>query len=125
MKELEKKISVSNIPQDIIDYVNLKIASTKLALVENLSSVAGNAFRVVLCIVLGAIAFLMLSVAGILWLGELIDSMLYATLIFAGVYILAAIIIYNMRNKFVDLMIPMFTSMFFNPPKKGDKDDDE
>ena len=124
MRELETKFSANKVSQDVTDYVNMRIAATKLSLVEDLSSIFGNGLRMILVIVLGAMAFMILSVAGIIWLGGLIGSMLIATLIVAGIYAIAAVIIYLMRKKFIDMIVPMFSSMFFTPPKLKEDDYD-
>lgn len=125
MRELENRVSAGKVSQDVTDYVNMRIASFKLSMVEDLSSIFGNGLRMMLVIVFGAMAFMILSVAAIIWLGNLIGSVLWATLIVAAVYIIAAIVIYFMRRQFINLIVPMFSTMFFKPRKIKEEDHDD
>lgn len=125
MRELENRVSAGKVSQDVTDYVNMRIASFKLSMVEDLSSIFGNGLRMMLVIVFGAMAFMILSVAAIIWLGNLIGSVLWATLIVAAVYIIAAVVIYFMRRQFINLIVPMFSTMFFTPRKIKEEDHDD
>lgn len=124
MKELGNPVSTEQISEDVANYVNMQIAATKLSVVEHLSTIFGNGVRLILAIVLGAMMLTFLSIAGMSLLGNLIGSMTWGAVIIAGVYLIAAVVIYLLRRRFIDMMVPMFSKMFFTPRKRKDYDDE-
>ena len=126
MKECGNPIQVEKISDDVKEYINLKTASVKLGLVEELSSFTGKTLAIILMIFLFSSSLTFFAAAGVMWIGALIGSYPWAAVMMGGLLILIGLILYLCRNGLVSIMVPVFSKMFFPEPKeKKSYDDDE
>ncbi len=107
--------------EELISYVNMRIDSMKLSLVENLSVLLSGGFGILIFLIFLSIAMLCFIAALTVWLSELIGSTLFALLIVGGAFLIISIIAFLLRKKLiVNRMVGMFSRMFFEK-----SDDDE
>ena len=124
MKKNEQTNRVERFIDNIDRYINLRIDAFKLAMVENLSTLAGNILGIVIFLLLALIALLLLTAAATWAIGILIGSMIGALLIMAAVYlIIGGIVLANRQRLFSNRMVRMFSRMFFE--HNNNRDDDE
>ncbi len=124
MKKNEQTNRVERFIDNIDRYINLRIDAFKLAMVENLSTLAGNILGIVIFLLLALIALLLLTAAATWAIGILIGSMIGALLIMAAVYlIIGGIVLANRQKLFSNRMVRMFSRMFFE--HNNNRDDDE
>ena len=114
--------TAEKISQDVADYVNMKVASAKLAAVEGLSKLFGNALRVFILIMMCVLALMAFFVAAIISLGIWIDSFVWAALIVGAACLIIGFSLYYARKFFINPMVRLFSDMMFSP---GKEDDDE
>lgn len=124
MKETVKPVSAEKVSDDVRTYINLRIASAKLALVEGLSKVAGNAVRVLVFLLLCTMAFIAFAVALGAWLATLLGSVAIAALIVGLILFVIALVTFAVKGLFINPMVGMFSDMFFKP-RKYHHDEDE
>lgn len=108
------------ISEDLKQYVRLRIDSAKLAAVDGMSSVAGGAVALVLCLFLVNLALMLFTGVLAYLIGMLTDSWVWAAVILGFVYLIAGVCIFRHPAPFVNRMVRVFVPMFFN-----DKDDDD
>ena len=110
----------TTIAEELISYVNLRIDSFKLSLVENLSVLLSGGFGIFIFIIFLSVALMCFIAALTVLLAELIGSVLWALLIVGGVFLIISVIAFVLRDKLiVNSMVRMFSRMFF------EKNDDE
>lgn len=113
----------TTIAEELISYVNLRIDSFKLSLVENLSVLLSGGFGIFIFIIFLSVALMCFIAALTVLLAELIGSVLWALLIVGGVFLIISVIAFVLRDKLiVNSMVRMFSRMFF---EKNDDDDED
>lgn len=110
------------IAEDLKQYVNLHVDSAKLAMVEGLSSVAGGAIVLVICLFLALLTMMLLSGVLLFLLDMWLDSWVWSAAILAFAYMIAALLILKNQGPFKNRMVRVFAPMFFD---RKDDDDDE
>ncbi len=108
--------------QDVRNFVEMKIAAAKLSVVEGLSTVSGNAVRILIFIFLVSMALMAFFAAAIIALGNLLDSYVWGALIVGGVCLIIGVIVFLLRKAFVNPMVGMFSRMVFSQPPKHEED---
>lgn len=108
------------ISEDLKQYVRLRVDSAKLAAVDGMSSVAGGAVALMLCLFLVNLAFMLFTGVFVYLIDMLIDSWVWAAVILGFVYLIAGVCIFRHPAPFRNRMVRVFVPMFFN-----DKDDDD
>jgi len=110
--------------KDALDYVNLKIDSFKLGIMENLSTFFSTLFSVVVCILLFHIALVFLFAALAWWMSELVGSIIGGCLIIGGFFLVAGFIVFLLRKKLiVSPVVRMFANMMSDIMKKSSDDE--
>ncbi len=105
-------------------YLQLQLDRLKLRLLDNFSNLFNTVFGVLLVVILASFAGLFLAVALVWAIGLWIGSMLWALLIMAGVFAIAAVVVYYKRkNLIIDPVIQMLSKLMFE--KETDTDDHE
>ena len=96
------------------DYVNAQIDNVKLRSVKGLSQgTSAVAGLLVIFIIVGALV-MALSVAAVLWIGELLGNYALAALIMSGVLLITLVVLILLRKKlFKSSFISMYTDIFF------------
>lgn len=117
------RTATGKISDDVVEYVNMRIASAKLAVVESLSKFVGNAIRILIFVLFCMLTFMALSMALIVWLGEVIGSLPLACLIVGLVCLVLAIVVHAMKKTFINPMVRMFSGMIFRNRKKDGHED--
>ncbi|MCC8034967.1 MAG: phage holin family protein [Rikenellaceae bacterium] len=125
MKEPGIPTSTDKIADDVKCYVNMRIASVKLAMVEGLSKVSGNAVRILVFLLLCVMALIALGTALISWLATVLGSTALAALIVGVALIIVALIVFMVKSLFINPMVGMFSEMFFKPRKHETHDDED
>jgi len=119
MSDDKEKTSMT---EELISYVNMRVDSMKLSLVENLSILFSGGFGIFVFIIFLSVAVLCFIAALTVWLSEAIGSALWALLIVGGAFLIISIIAFLLRKKLiVNRMVGMFSRMFF---EKSDDDED-
>ena len=113
-------------PQDfsfkIRAYINTKIRLLTLLITEKLASALPTIFSYVVMIFLFLIAFLFISVASALYVGELLGNRSLGFLIIAGVYILLGLIFKYTIQKMIE---KPFSDIIIKSLLKVKEDDDK
>lgn len=106
---------------DLHEYGNLQLEALKLKLLEKLSVFLNNVFSSFILVFLGAIALIFVAVVLTLLLADLMGSLLAATAVMAGVFVVATLIVYLCRKKmFINMMVRMTGKMLFEKEKEED-----
>ncbi len=123
--ELENQPNrVESLIQELISYLNLRWDAFKLNMVENLSLLFGNMTAILIAAMLAGMAFLLFTTALVWWLGTVMGSFLLAIVVVGACYLIAAWIVFLLRDRLItDRMVRMFSQMFFNPRNKYDEGD--
>lgn len=104
---------------EVTDYVNLKVDAFKLSMVENLSTTLSSTFGVMVVALLALLAMLFFAAAITVLLSMLIGSMLWALVIMGAVLLIAAGVVYVLRDRLIiNSLIRMFSRMFFASDNK-------
>lgn len=110
------------IAKELASYVNLRIDSLKLNLIENLSHMFSSMLGLLVFVVLVSMSLMLLTVAFTFWLGTVIGSMPWAMIIVALFFMVVAIIVFALRRRLIaDSMVRMFSRMFFNSEHRCDE----
>jgi len=114
---------IEELADHVKDYANTKIASVKLEAAAKSSKLLSNFFAgfIVACVFLFFLVFA--SIAAAYALSAWIGKMYAGFLIVAGVYFLAGIIIWNVREKF--LRIPIMNGMIRQLFKKDEENEQD
>jgi hypothetical protein len=114
----------SLISDEVKEYVSLRIQSLKLTAVENLSSFTSKSFGVFVFVLLLTIAVVLLTFGFTLWLGDLLESHALAFAIVGGVYLVASLVVFALRDRLIaNSMVRMFSKMFFSNHKNAADDE--
>lgn len=114
----------SLISDEVKEYVSLRIQSLKLTAVENLSSFTSKSFGVFVFVLLLTIAVVLLTFGFTLWLGDLLESHALAFAIVGGVYLVASLVVFTLRDRLIaNSMVRMFSKMFFSNHKNAADDE--
>ena len=105
---------------DLKQYVRLRVDSVKLAAVEGLSSIAGGAIALVLCLFLVNLALVLFTGVLVYLIDMLVGSWVWAAAILGLVYIVIGVSVFRYPTPFINRMVRVFVPMFFN-----DKEDDD
>ena len=111
---MEKDSQLGVLAQETKDFVNLAVDEAKLKITKGLSTALAQvmAWLVIICIlslVLGLLAFALLQ-----WLNILVGAP-WGTLIVAGVFILALVILLLCRKKlFRNMFVKLFIDVFYD-----------
>ncbi|MGL4993129.1 MAG: phage holin family protein [Bacteroidales bacterium] len=110
---------------DLRNYAKMRVDLLKLEFVEKLSRIIAVLLVVLLAGVFVAIAIFYLTLAFIYWSETLFGSQLPGFFITSGVLLLIAALIYALKNKlFIDPLVRVFSSIFFEPDNENIDDDD-
>lgn len=110
----ETFIGLENLTGYVKEYVDMRIDSFKLRMVENLSILFSKIVYALLLIILLGVAIAFMASALSWYLGDLLNSRAAGALITSGIFILFAIIVVIKRKKLlIDSMVKMFIPMFF------------
>lgn len=120
----EEKLT-DRVAYDVKRYVDLRVDDAKLAAVEGLSSVAGSAIALVLCLFLVNIALLLFTGIFVYLINMLVNSWVWSAVIMGGIYLIAGLWIFLRPGCFRNKMVRVFAPMFFCPKKHEEEDDDE
>jgi len=108
---------------DAKNMVWLQWDQLKLRMVDSLANLFNNIFAVFVIVLLACFALIFLAIALIIAVASLVGSYLYASLIMAGLFIIATLIVYATRRKLiVNPMVRMFAKTFFEPDNDDDYD---
>ena len=114
----------SLISDEVKEYVSLRIQSLKLTAVENLSSFTSKSFGVFVFVLLLTIAVVLLTFGFTLWLGDLLESHALAFAVVGGVYLVASLVVFALRDRLIaNSMVRMFSKMFFSNHKNAADDE--
>lgn len=120
---MEKQTKIGRLVDDAKEYVDLRIDSFKLQMVESMSTLFSKGIGFVLMVLMMALALIMFTVALTLLLAQWIGSVIWALVIMGTLLCLAATLIYLLRDRlFGDSMVAMFSKMFFSPDQNSDID---
>ena len=104
---------------DLREYGTLQLESLKLRILEKLSTLFNNVLSIFILIFLAGISVIFIGVLLTLLLAELMGSLLAATAIMTGVFIIATLIVYACRKKmFINTMVRMLAKMLFEKEKE-------
>ena len=111
---MEKESSLGNIAKETMDFVNLSIDEAKLKITRGLSTALAQivAYLVILCVL--SIVLGLLSNALLQWLDGMIGAP-WGTLIVAGVFLVALIVLWCLRKYlFRNMFVKMFIDAFYD-----------
>ena len=113
----------ASIAEELVSYVNMRIDSFKLSLVENLSVLLSGTFGILIFVLFLSVALMCFIAALTVLLAEAVGSLLWALLIVGGAFLIISVIAFVLRDKLIaDRMVKMFSRMFF---EKSDDDDED
>ncbi len=99
---------------DLTEYGRLELDALKLRTVGSLATLSGGAVAMLLTVVAALVALHFLGITLVLLLARWTGSLLCATAIMTGFFILLALILFLLRKKlFVNGMVRKFAKMFF------------
>lgn len=118
--ENSQKNPLEDLFSSIKSYMDLRLDEAKLNLAENMAKIFSRIVFFLLFFILMGIVLGILSAALSIWLGELIGSSLLGMLATAGIILIAILILYLCRNRFlINGPLRMFIRMFFEDKKDG------
>lgn len=96
------------------EYIDMRIDSFKLRIVENLSLFVSKILYMLLLIIILGVAIAFIASALSLFIGNLLNSEAQGAIITAGIFILMAAVIFLIRKRlFINSMVKMFIPLFF------------
>lgn len=110
--------ATDKVSRDVTEYVEMRIAASKLAAVEGMSTVCGNAIRIFVFALFCFLALLGLLIAGTILVADLIGSVAWAAVIMGAVCLLIGVLLYFSKKLFINPMVRMFSRMMFSSQKK-------
>ena len=119
----EEKLN-DRVAHDVKRYVDLRVDDAKLAVVEGLSSVAGSAIGLVICLLLVNLALVLFTGVFVYLINMLVHSWVWSAVIMGGLYLIIGIWVFLRPGCFRNKMVRVFAPMFFCP-RKNEEDDDE
>lgn len=118
--ENSQKNPLEDLFSSVKSYMDLRLDEAKLNLAENMARIFSRIVFFLLFFILMGIVLGILSAALSIWLGELIGSSLLGMLATAGIILIAILILYLCRNRFlINGPLRMFIRMFFEDKKDG------
>lgn len=103
---------VEKLGQDALGYVDTRVDDLKLQVAKGLSQGTGSMAGFVLILVVVGNLLLVLSLAGVLLLGEILDSYAKAAFIVAGALLLILVVLLLCRDKlFKNSFVGLFTGI--------------
>ena len=116
--------NLENLTGSAKEYLDMRLDSFKLKMVENLSLLFSKILYTLLLIIILGIAAAFMASALSWYLGDLLNSRVAGSLIVAGVFILLALVIlYNRKKILLDSMVKMFIPMFFESDTFTDREE--
>ena len=116
-----------NLTDSAREYLDMRIDSFKLRVVESLSKLFSKILYVLILIIILAIAVALTASALSIYIGRLLNSEALGSIITAGGFILlATIVILKRKTLFTDSMVKMFIPLFFeneNTTKRENKEE--
>lgn len=110
---------VDRLARKTTGYVNAQIDNVKLRSVKGLSQGTSAIAGLLLIFIIAGVFVTTLSVAVVLWLGELMGSYAKAAFIMSGVLLLIIVVLILLRKKlFKSNFISMYTDIFFQKEAK-------
>jgi hypothetical protein len=110
---------VNRLAHKTTGYVNAQIDNVKLRSVKGLSQGTSAIAGLLLIFIIAGVFVTTLSVAVVLWLGELMGSYAQAAFIMSGVLLLTIVVLILLRKKlFKSNFISMYTDIFFQKEAK-------
>jgi hypothetical protein len=107
------------------EYLDMRMDALKLQLVENLSRVFSRLISIVLLFFFLGIAVAFSASAFSWWITDFLGSKIYGDLVTCGLFLFLAFLIYIKRkNLFVDSMIKVFISLFFEAKSNLSEEDE-
>lgn len=94
-------------------YYKKTIEYYKLKVFQQLSMTTGLLLKIAVIGGLGFLALIFLSVAGVLYLGNLLNDMVAACLIAGGIFVFFLIIAYVLRKKIDNILVKKLSIKFF------------
>lgn len=117
MKNEETLNTVEQTVADMSDYVQLRVDKFKLRLLDNLATFFNSVFSVIILIILVSFAVLFIA-AAVTWALALLVGLLYAFLIMAAVFVIAAVVVYIYRkNLLADQIVRLLSKLIFEKDK--------
>ena len=92
--------NISQLSENVRDYVNLRIDLAKLTLTEKIARLASFFLIAVIFFILAMFLLLFLSMAFVFWFGNDIGPAWLGALIITAVYILGGVLIFVKRHQF-------------------------
>lgn len=122
--EAEPVGNLETLANSVKEYIDMRIDSFKLRMVESLSLLFSKIIYALLLIVILGIAAALMASALSWYLGDILNSRAAGSLITAGIFILLAIVIILKRKTFfINTMVKMFIPIFFEPTNKTDQEE--
>ncbi len=109
---------------DLRRWVELRVDEAKLSAVGGLSSGAGSAIALVICLFLVNLALVLFTGVFVYLLQLWVHSWVWAAVIMGGIYLLLGVLFVMFPGMFRNMMVRVFAPMFFQC-KKYEDDDDE
>lgn len=110
---------VDRLARKTTGYVNAQIDNVKLRSVKGLSQGTSAIASLLLIFIIAGVFVTTVSVAVVLWLGELMGSYAQAAFIMSGVLLLTIVVLILLRKKlFKSNFISMYTDIFFQKEAK-------
>jgi uncharacterized membrane protein YqjE len=112
---------ISQITENVRDYVNLRIDLAKLILTEKIARLASFFLIAVIFFILAMFLLLFLSMAFVFWYGSDIGPAWVGALIITAIYVLLGLLIYVRRHQFfINPLVTHLTKILME-----DKDENE
>lgn len=125
MEDNINRTTAGKLSDDVVKYVNMRIAAAKLAVVESLSKFFGNALRILIFVLFCTMAFMGFAVAFVSWLAEILGSVALASFITGAICLLIGLVVFLLKKPFINPMVKMFSGMIFRHRKKETHEDRE
>ena len=106
---------IENLAGNTREYIDMRIDSLKLKMVESLSILFSRILYAIILVLLLGSAFAFLAAAFSSWMSEITGSPIIGPLITASLFLIIALILFIKRKRFfVNRMVELFISLFFN-----------
>jgi hypothetical protein len=113
--------NISDLTENVKDYVNLRIDLAKLILTEKLAKLAAFFLIAMIFFILAMFLLLFLSLAFVFWFGADVGPAWLGTLIITSVYVLVGVLIYVKRYQyFINPLVKQLAKILME-----DKDENE
>lgn len=108
---------------DLRRWVELRVDEAKLSALGGVSSVAGSAIALIICLFLVNLALVIFTGVFIYLLQLWFHSWLWAAVAMGALYLLLGILFVMFPGMFRNMMVRVFAPMFFNCKKEDDDDE--